>query len=124
MGTNEMEDRRKDPGSQALVVLINSLSEQLRELRAEMAELKKTGAFSHTINDDALAKAIKHAMEVGFPDGDAELHRRAHEAQIKAAEDRSKMYITLRTEVAKYGLLGLIGWLFVMAWQGFLQGPR
>lgn len=44
----------------------------------------------------------------GFPDGDPEGHRRAHEALIKRAEERAALYRALREELVKRGVLAFI----------------
>lgn len=121
---NEFSDRRKDPSSQALVTLINSLMEQVKELRKEVAEFKRSSEYATSNTEASVSSAITKILEDSFPDGDAELHRRVHEAQIKIAEDKAKMFSVLRTEVVKWGLLGLVGWVAVTVWHGFLQGPK
>jgi hypothetical protein len=124
VNNNEFTDRRKDPSSQALVTLINSLMEQVKELRVEVAEFKRSSEYASSITEANVSNAMTKILNDSFPDGDADLHRRAHEAQIKIAEDKSKMFSVLRTEVVKWGLLGLAGWLAITIWHAFLQGPK
>lgn len=59
-----------------------------------------------------------------FPGQDPEGHRKAHEDWLAESREKKEFYAMLKKELAKYGLLGLIGWLFFWAWYGFLQGPK
>lgn len=52
----------------------------------------------------------------GFPDADPDGHRRVHEALIEQTKLRAEFYRKLRDELAKWGILGLAGFLFMAAW--------
>lgn len=71
-----------------------------------------------------LADAIVKLQGIAFPEGDSDGHRRAHEAWITKAEKQAAFYDKMKTALAQYGLLGFAGWLVLIAWQGFLQGPH
>lgn len=64
------------------------------------------------------------AVAAGFPDSDPAGHRRYHEAEIKRIERRADFWGKLRLELAKYGLLGFLGWALVALWQQALKGPQ
>lgn len=119
-----MQERRRDPNNQAVVILIHDLKEQVKELKIAVDELKKSNANVHIYSTEAIEGAVRSAMDVAFPEGDAESHRKSHEVHIKMAEERALLYRTLRTEVAKWGLLGLAAWAGLALWHAFLQGPK
>jgi len=98
-------ERRKEPAS-ALVMMVEQIHGNVAALRTELNE--------------GLASIRTEA----FPEGDADGHRRHHEAVIKAAEDKAKFWETMRTELSKYGLIGFAGWAVYALWQAALQGPH
>lgn len=119
---NEIVERRQDPNNVAIVVLMESLTDQVKALRHEVAELKRNSNFSAAITEEMIEKAVNKAMNSAFPDGDPEGHRAMHEAEIKRVDARTNFYRTLQTEVAKWGLLALLGFAAVALWKAFLQG--
>ncbi len=64
------------------------------------------------------------AIAAGFPDGDPDGHRRYHEAEIKRIERRADFWQKMRLELAKWGLIGFLGWAAVALWQQALKGPQ
>lgn len=71
-----------------------------------------------------LEAAMLRLMSDAFPAGDPGGHKRHHEAVIKEAEDRAEFWHKMRLELAKWGLLGFLGWAIVSLWQTFLHGPK
>ncbi|MGB4817556.1 MAG: hypothetical protein WBP33_00455, partial [Saprospiraceae bacterium] len=59
-----------------------------------------------------------------FPRGDPDAHRLHHELAIRKAEASASFWQTLATELAKYGLIGFIGWAGYALWKAFLAGPK
>lgn len=61
--------------------------------------------------------AKSEALVKGFPDGDADGHRRAHEAWIDEKKHKAQFYRDLRKELAKWGLITftalIIGWIWM-----------
>jgi hypothetical protein len=100
--------------------LDRALIELIRQVQGSMSRLE--AALEQHILTQRLE--IADVLTTAFPQGDADGHRRYHEAMIKAAEDRAKFWFDLRMSVAKWGLLGVLGWLVVLTWNGFLQGPH
>ena len=70
------------------------------------------------------AKVLSDLMTKSFPGGDADGHREAHEAQMRAIQDRAAFWSSMLKEITKYGILGVLGWLAYHAWVAFLQGPK
>ena len=58
-----------------------------------------------------------------FVDRDGPAHRRAHEVWIKETEERAAFWMDMRNSMAKWGLIGLAGWIFMQLWTGALKGP-
>lgn len=115
----EFEERRKD-APVAILTLIKELADSVHRLNDSVLTLdQKFDKHVKTQGDD-----LKTAMDTAFPEGDADGHRRHHEAVIKAAEDRAKFWQSMRTELAKWGLIGFTGWLVFTLWQAFLSGPH
>ena len=71
-----------------------------------------------------LVKELAAIMSVSFPGGDGAGHRTYHEAQMQVVLDKAQFWKTMRTEVSKYGLLGVIGWVTYAVWISFLKGPK
>jgi hypothetical protein len=69
----------------------------------------------NVLADEAIAKLLR-----GFPDGDAEAHRRYHEAVIERIELRNKIIREALVKVAGSGFLAGAAWLAYAAWQAFL----
>jgi len=70
-----------------------------------------------------LAEEIASLMCKSFPEGDPDGHRAAHEAWIKREEDKAEFWKKMRFEVSRWGIMGLLGWLAIVAWKAVLQGP-
>ena len=124
MTIDPQKDRRSDLNNQAILTLMETLSDQVKALRSEVAEIKRSSFYGVAMTSEMIEKAVNKAMHSAFPDGDPELHRLAHEAEMKRIEARGNFYRTLQTEVAKWGLIGLIGWGALALWHSFLQGPK
>lgn len=108
------EERRNPPDPQsALVLLIKQVNASVELLRDDIA----TQMTAHR-------EELKTVVVSAFPEGDADGHRRHHEAVIKAAEDRAKFWQEMRIAAAKWAGLGAIAWLASVAWQAFLLGPK
>jgi hypothetical protein len=56
-------------------------------------------------------EAMINRYASGFPDDDPEGHRKAHESLIRRNERISALCDKLLFEIAKWGLLGLLGWV-------------
>ena len=78
-----------------------------------------------TINDpikdhfDKRFDDLEALIRSGFPDGDIDGHRRAHEQVIKAAESRAKLWNAAAEAVIKSGVVGAALLLVTVLWQAF-----
>lgn len=65
-----------------------------------------------------------HAMfKKAFPNGDAESHRRAHEAWIEKDKAEREFWMHLKKQVVGWGFTAAIAWAAMLVWAGFLKGP-
>lgn len=109
-----IERRRSSP---KLIELIRTVHDNQLALSAKLDKHMKE-------ETSELADAIARLMKEAFPEGDPDGHRRHHELVIKQAEEKAEFWQKMRLELAKWGLLGFLGWALLQLWQSFLQGPR
>lgn len=64
------------------------------------------------------------ALTQGFPNGDTKGHAVYHSSIIEIMEDRKAFWKKMRDAAAQWGLIGALGWLSVVIWQAFLNGPH
>ena len=110
----EAERRKND----SLMVLL------MQEVHAKIEAMDKRLTQHMTDETLVLAEEIAKLMNNAFPEGDPYGHRKKHEADIAAAIDRAAFWKTIRIEIGKYGIIGLLGWLLYAAWIAFLKGPK
>jgi hypothetical protein len=103
---------------------IDRLEASMRYNHATLTEAIHRAAEVAANAEVAAKESVHHALDAAFPDGDPEGHRRHHEAVIKKAEESAEFWATMRKEIGKWGLISVIGFLAVSAWQSFLQGPH
>ncbi len=112
----EHAERRRG-ADDALMVLVQQVVSNQNAMDERLAQ--------HMVDvTEALAKAMAKMMADSFPEGDPQGHRRYHESSIRQAEAKAEFWSKLRIELAKYGLVGFIGWALFALWQAFLQGPH
>lgn len=61
--------------------------------------------FRQHVDDE---RKRQEAVLQGFPQGDAEGHRKYHEAVMRAAEAQELFWSELRLDIAKKGVMGLL----------------
>lgn len=110
MRYSEQAPRTEGEGWRAVVAAVDSLRDEIGERHVE-----------NTSNLEVMQRELKVAIDriddlaKGFPDGDPDGHRRAHEALIRKAEARARLYEKLLEELASKGL-----WAFIVALGGIL----
>lgn len=98
--------------------------ELMREIHTDVKALDKKLTDHIAEETEEFKVLIGTAFSSAFPAGDAEGHRRVHEADIQRAIDRAEFWKKMLFEVTKYGLFGVLGWLSYVAWTAFLHGPQ
>lgn len=100
----------------ALISLVENLTLRVHELGDKLDNHLASIALDRQ-------KVIKDVLEETLPGGDASAHKKWHESEIKEKEARADFWAMLRNELAKYGLIGFIGWAGYYLWIAFLHGP-
>lgn len=111
----QTDQRRRE--SDATLLLI-------KELQRGVKSLDEKITYHHKIFRQEMEQSVERVFERAFPEGDPEGHRKHHELVIKREEERLEFWSSMRKEVSKYGLISVIGFLLMSAWQTFLQGPK
>lgn len=99
-------------GWRAVVAAVDSLRDEIGARHVE-----------NTSNLELMQRELKVAIDRiddlarGFPGGDPDGHRRAHEALIRKAEERARFYEDLRGELAKKGVWAVLVLLGIALWQ-------
>ena len=114
MTTLELIERRADIA--ALLVLVQQMHADMQIFSRRLDEQRHEDSL-------ALAASVVALTLKAFPEGDADGHKKAHEAQMAAVEARAEFWKKMLFEVTKYGVLGVLGWLAVKIWLAFLDGP-
>ena len=110
----EPQERRS---SDALLVLVQSIHKDLKSLDRKLT--------AHIETEPAeWAAQLESLIGKAFPNGDADGHREAHEAQMTAIRDRAAFWKAMLLEVSKWGVLGVLGWMAYHLWAAFIQGPK
>lgn len=110
-------DRRNPPDNGAVFYLMQQVHDRIEEMDKRLTEHMRDETLQ-------LAEEIAKLMNKAFPSSDPEGHRVYHEAQMRAMESRAKFWETMKTELAKWGLIGFCGFAAVAIWKHFLEGPK
>lgn len=110
-----------DPAEQNEVILehLVQLASQISEVRNELGQAREELHRRAEMSSSQIEE-LRHA----FPADDPAGHRAYHDEVIATARARKEFYQKLLFELAKWGLLGFVGWLFVSGWRDFLKGPN
>lgn len=90
--------------NEAIIGMNKSMVDLLAEMRAQ----------------SALYSACQETLASTVPDGDHDGHRRYHEAVIKKMEARAKLWQDVSSSVAKWGAIGILGWVGMSMWHEIL----
>lgn len=63
-------------------------------------------------------------IQEGFPNKDMHGHAAYHTDIISIMAERKAFWKKMRETISIWGLVGVIGWLSVVVWNAFLQGPH
>lgn len=110
-----------DPAEQNEVILehLVRLSSQVGEVSKELAQTREDMHQRAKLSSSQIEE-LRHA----FPADDPAGHRAYHDEVIATARARKEFYQKLLFELAKWGLLGFIGWMVLAGWRDFLKGPN
>lgn len=88
-----------------------------------LAQLGADQGERHSENTDHLQR-LEEMIKEGFPDGDAEAHRKYHEALIRKAEERTRFYAELRVKLAEKGIWAVLVLLATALYWYIREGPK
>ena len=110
-----------DPAEQNEVILghLVSLSDQIREVRNDLSQAREE---LHRRAEGAERQIVE--LRHAFPADDPVRHRAYHDEVINIARARKEFWQKLLFELAKWGLLGFLGWMLIAGWRDFLKGPQ
>ncbi len=110
-----------DPAEQHEVILghLVSLSDQIREVRNDLSQAREE-MHRRAEGTERQIVELRHA----FPADDPVGHRAYHDEVINIARARKEFWQKLLFELAKWGLLGFLGWMLIAGWRDFLKGPQ
>ena len=110
-----------DPAEQNEIILehLVRLSSQVGEVRKELVQTREDMHQRAELSSSQIEE-LRHA----FPADDPAGHRAYHDEVIATARARKEFYQKLLFELAKWGLLGFIGWMVLAGWRDFLKGPN
>jgi hypothetical protein len=74
-------------------------------------------------NNNQTVNEIHKMFKTAFPEGDAESHRRAHEAWIEKEKSEREFWLKTKQHVTQWGIVVVLGWAGLILWAGFLKGP-
>lgn len=111
----------EDPATQSKAIIehLVSLSESLGQIRKDLASARDE-LHSRADATERQVQELRHA----FPADDPAGHRAYHDEVIAIARARKEFWQKLLFELAKWGLLGFVGWMVVAGWRDFLRGPN
>ena len=110
-GVANLSERRNDVNA-ALMHLIEELTEQVHEMRAE------TLAQDRKRQEDRDALVARLLAEC-FPDGDQAAHRKYHENLIRRGEEQLAFWKKMREALVQWGLIGFAAWFVYFAGHAF-----
>lgn len=117
MNTDIATPERRLSDITAVLGIVTQINSRLSQLDDKLS--------THITTETAiLANEIARVMIKAFPEGDADGHRRFHEASVTKSEESAKFWRTLSVEISKFGLLGFLGWASYALWKAFLMGPK
>lgn len=114
--TTPVIDQRRSSDNPALLLLIQTVHTDVKAFKKQLDEQRHDDALS-------LASAVVALTLKAFPEGDADGHRKAHEAQMAAISARAEFWQKMVFEISKWGLIGFCGWVALKLWTGFIAGP-
>ena len=106
--------------------MLRGIDEKQDVLSAKQTDLFKT-ISDHVNTEEGDWRTMNDKLTQlteAIPEGDMKGHHDYHTSVIDRNRWITQLCKKLFEELAKYGLLGFLGWLGYQAWIGFLAGPK
>lgn len=112
-----MEEHKKEMQQQ--------FADMRKELDAHATRVEKLSESTLTVieKQNVLIRDIKEAFTKAFPEGDAESHRRAHEAWLDKDKADKEFWIKLKQNTINWVVIAILSWIGLVLWGAFVQGP-
>lgn len=96
-----------------------------KELDSHATRVEKLSESTLTVieKQNVLIRDIKEAFTKAFPEGDAESHRRAHEAWLDKDRADKEFWIKLKQNTINWVVIAILSWVGLVLWGAFVQGP-
>lgn len=96
-----------------------------KELDAHASRVEKLSESTLTVieKQNVLIRDIKEAFTKAFPEGDAESHRKAHEAWIEKDKADQEFWLKLKQNTINWIVIAILSWVGLVVWGAFVQGP-
>lgn len=96
-----------------------------KELDSHATRVEKLSESTLTVieKQNVLIRDIKEAFVKAFPEGDAESHRRAHEAWLDKDKADKEFWIKLKQNTINWVVIAILSWIGLVLWGAFVQGP-
>ena len=93
------------------------------DLHANRVEKLSESTLTVIEKQNLLIREIKEAFTKAFPEGDAESHRRAHEAWLDKDRADKEFWIKLKQNTINWVVIAILSWVGLVFWSAFIQGP-
>lgn len=97
--------------------------ERHREVTRRLEHLSSSTS-SYIQENGKLMKEIHEMFKAAFPDGDPVGHRRSHEDWIEEQKTNREFWAKTKQHVVQWGIVVALGWVGIVLWTAFLQGPK
>ena len=101
---------------QTLYDMIADLNEKLDKHIEDSAVYRESIAAKLAVEQDMLK-----AFQAAFPDDDPKAHRLYHETLMEKLKEEAELRKMLKSEVAKWGLIAFLAFVFLASWKEFLS---
>ena len=93
------------------------------DLHANRVEKLSESTLTVIEKQNLLIREIKDAFTKAFPEGDAESHRKAHEAWIEKDKADREFWLKLKQNTINWIVIAILSWVGLVVWGAFVHGP-
>lgn len=123
----EDHERREESTFQVLrdeLLHTRSESERRHEELTKRFDSMSQSTLSLINANNATTQEIHKLFKLAFPEGDAEAHRRAHEAWIAKATKEEEFWLDIKKKAVGAVVTAVVLWVGVVLWGAIVAGPK
>lgn len=123
----EDHERREESTFQALrdeLLHTRSESERRHEELTKRFDSMSQSTLSLINANNATTTEIHKLFKLAFPEGDAEAHRRAHEAWIAKSAKEEEFWLDIKKKAVGAVVTAVVLWVGVVLWGAIVAGPK